>query len=96
MIQKTRVAGEITYQVVKLHRSDTAVDAGDDLLSNGNGVDMVGIQAVTQPGDTSCDLVELNALLASIYMVLSHGHTLRKLEGNLPRFLTYMAKEHGV
>jgi hypothetical protein len=32
---------------------------------------VVGVEAITQPGNPSCDLVELNALLASIWEAVS-------------------------
>lgn len=32
-----------TYEIVKLYCGDTSIDTGDNLLSNGNGVDMIGI-----------------------------------------------------
>jgi len=50
---------------------------------------MLGVEAVTQSGDTSCDLVELDTLLAAIYEEISRGFDLR--EGiYIPRFHTYM------
>lgn len=54
------------YQVIELDGGNTLVDTRDDLHGDGSSVDMVRIEAVTQPGDTSCDLVELNTLLTSI------------------------------
>ena len=35
--------GKETYEIVELYGGDTSVDTGDDLLGNGNRVDMVGI-----------------------------------------------------
>jgi hypothetical protein len=55
------------YQVVKLHSCDAAIDTRDDLLGDGDGVDVFHIEAVTQSRDTSRDLVELDTLLASIW-----------------------------
>ena len=55
-----------TYKIVQLDSSNSAIDTGDDLLSNGNRINMVHVQAVTQSGDTGSDLVELDALLAAI------------------------------
>jgi len=57
-----------TYEVVQLNSGDTLVNTRDDLLCDCCGVDMLGIQSVTQSGDTSCDLVELNTFLASVYL----------------------------
>lgn len=36
-----------THEIVKLCCCHTSVDTGDDLLCDSNGVDMVGIKAVT-------------------------------------------------
>jgi hypothetical protein len=38
-----------TYEIVKLNSGNTSVDTRDDLLGDGNGVDVVRIEAVTQP-----------------------------------------------
>jgi hypothetical protein len=54
------------YQIIELYRRDTLVDTRDDLLGNSRGVNMIGVEAVTQPRNTGCDLVELNAFLAPI------------------------------
>jgi hypothetical protein len=54
------------YQVVELDGGNTLVDARNDLHGDGSGVDMVGVEAVTQPRDTGSDLVECNTLLAPI------------------------------
>lgn len=56
-----------TYKIIKLDSRHTTVHARDDLLGNGDGVDVVGVEAVTQSRDTSSDLVELDTLLASIW-----------------------------
>lgn len=58
--------GEGTYEIVQLDSCDTTVDTRDDLLGNGNRVNVVHVKAVTEPRDTGGDLVELDALLASI------------------------------
>lgn len=55
-----------SYKIVKLNSGHTTIDTRYDLHGDGNGVNMLRVEAVTQPGDTGCDLVELNALLASI------------------------------
>ncbi len=57
-----------SHQVVKLNGGDTLVDPRDDFLGNGSSIDMVGIKSITQPGNASGDLVELNPLLAAIYV----------------------------
>lgn len=54
------------YQIIKLSRCDTTIHTRDDLLGDGNGVDMVHIKAVAEAGDTCCDLVELNAFLTPV------------------------------
>lgn len=55
-----------TYKIIELNGGDTTIDTRDDLLGDGDRVDVVHVEAITQPGDTGRDLVELNALLASI------------------------------
>lgn len=55
-----------TYQVIKLNGSDTTIHTRDDLLGDGNGVNMVGVESVTQTRYTGGDLVELDTLLAAI------------------------------
>jgi hypothetical protein len=57
-----------THKVVKLDCGHALVDTRDNFLRDGRGVDMIWVEAVAQPRDTSSDLVELNALLASICM----------------------------
>ena len=58
--------GRGTYEIIKLDGRDATVDARDDLLGYLHGVDMVRVEAVTEPGDPGSDLVELNTLLATI------------------------------
>jgi len=55
------------YQVVELDGSDTLVDTGNDLHGDCSGIDVLWVKAITEPRDTSCDLVELHTLLAAIY-----------------------------
>jgi hypothetical protein len=55
-----------TYKIIKLYRCNTLVDTRDDFLCDGSCVNMFGVEAITQTRNSSCDLVELNALLASI------------------------------
>lgn len=56
-----------TYQVVELNGGDTLVDTSNDLHGDCSGIDVLGVKAITEPRDASCDLVELHALLAAIY-----------------------------
>jgi len=56
-----------TYQVVELDGGNALVDTGNDLHGDCSGIDVLWIEAITKPRDTSCDLVELHALLAAIY-----------------------------
>lgn len=56
----------VTYQVVELDGGHAVVHTRDDLHCNGSGVDMLRIQAVAQPRYAGSDLIELNALFASI------------------------------
>ena len=57
------------YKVVQLNGGDALVNTRDDLLRNSSSVDMVGVQAITQARNASCDLVELYALLAIVYSI---------------------------
>lgn len=56
----------VTYQVVQLDGGDTLIYAIDHFHGDGCGVDMLRVEAVTEPRHTSCDLVELNTLFAAI------------------------------
>lgn len=58
-----------TYQIVQLDGAHTLVDTRDNLLCDGSSIDVLGVEAVTQPRDTGSDLVELNAFFASIYVI---------------------------
>ena len=60
-------AESITYQIVELDCGDTLVYAIDHLHGDGSRVDMLRVKAITEPRDTSCDLVELDAFLAAIW-----------------------------
>jgi len=55
-----------TYEVIEFYCGDSLVDTGYDLLSNGCGIDVFGIKAITQSGHTSSDFIKLDALLAAI------------------------------
>ena len=57
------------YQIVQFHRRDALVDTRDDFLGNGCCVDMLRVQAITKAGNTGCDFVELDSLLAIVYQV---------------------------
>lgn len=81
-----------TYEIVKLDCGHTTVDTRNDLLGDGDGVDMLRVEAVTQPRDTGSDLVELNALLASICRLDQQlGRNGASRGCDLPLFFTYMA-----
>lgn len=56
----------ITNQIIQLSRSNATIDTRDNLLSDGNGVYVVHVKAITQSRNSCCDLVELYTLLASI------------------------------
>jgi hypothetical protein len=55
-----------TDEIVELDCGHTLVDTGYDLLSDSRGIYVLWIEAITQSGDTCCDLVELYAFFASI------------------------------
>lgn len=57
---------EQAHKVIQLHSRDTLVDARDDLLGDGRGIDVIWVQAIAQSGNTCCDLVELNSLFAVV------------------------------
>jgi hypothetical protein len=79
------------YQIVKLDGGDTSINTRDDLLSDSNGVDMVGVKSVTQTRYTSSDFVELDTLLAAICLLFSGWPDRRgRLWKNIPRFFTYI------
>ena len=58
-------------QIVELCCCDTTVDTRDDLLGDGDWVDVVRIKPIAQTRDASCDFVELNALLAPVFCGIS-------------------------
>jgi hypothetical protein len=62
------VVGGFAYQVVQLDGAHTLVDTRDNLLGDSSCIDVFGVEPVTQPRDTSSDLVELHAFLAPIYV----------------------------
>jgi hypothetical protein len=71
------------------------VDTRDDLLCDLCGVDMLRVKAITQSRNTSCDLIELNALLASICMYVRVYPKVTK-QVYIPRFNTnILAKRMG-
>lgn len=57
---------EETHEIVELCCRHATIHTRDDLLGDSHGVDVVHVEAVTQPRDAGCDLVELDTLLASI------------------------------
>jgi len=57
-------------QVVKLNCGYSLVHARNDLLSDSSGIDVLGIESITQARDASRDLVELDAFFAPIYTTL--------------------------
>lgn len=65
-LHRLRWAIFITYQIVELNCGDALVNAVNHLHGDGCRVDMFWIKAITEPGDTGCDLVELDAFLAAI------------------------------
>lgn len=54
------------YEIVQLYCGDATIYTRDNLLGNSYRINMVDIQTVAQPRDTSSDFVELDALLATI------------------------------
>lgn len=64
--RQERAVRVLSYQIVKLYCGNSLVDTRDNLLCDRSCVNMVCIEAITQSRDTSCDFVELNALLAAV------------------------------
>ena len=62
---------KLTYEVIKLDCGYTLVDTRDDFLCDCCSVNMVGVEAITQSRNTSCDFVELDTLLATVWRVLA-------------------------
>jgi hypothetical protein len=71
--RRNKVRRGYTYQIIKLYSGDALVHARDDLLGDGSSIDVIRVEAITQPGNTSCDLIELDTLLASIWSKMSSG-----------------------
>lgn len=63
--------GIFTYQIIKLYCCDALVYTRYDLLGNGSSIDVVGVKAITKPGNPSCNLIELDTLLTSIWEAVS-------------------------
>lgn len=70
-LREASTVGKGTNEIIQLDGRDTSVDTANDLLRDLDGVDMVHVQTVAQPRDTRGDLVELDALLASIWADIS-------------------------
>jgi hypothetical protein len=66
-VRDGHVRSRLCGQVVELDGSDTLVHSRDDFLGNRGGIDMFAIKTVTETRNSGSDLVELNALLASVY-----------------------------
>lgn len=75
-----------TYKVIKLNSCDAAVNSGNNLLRYLHRVHMLRVEPVTKSGDSGGDLVELNALLASIWRTFSN-----QAESKLRSRYTYLA-----
>lgn len=75
----------VTDEIVELNGGDTLIDARNDLLRDGCCINVFGIKTIAQSGDTSRDLVELNAFFASICTICQSGTRyacIRTLEGH--------------
>ena len=75
-----------TYKIVQLDCGYAAIDTRDDLLSDGNRVNVLRVETVTQSRDAGSDFVELDAFLASIWWLSIAMLKKRKLSG-----CTYLA-----
>ncbi|KAH0357813.1 hypothetical protein KCU83_g235, partial [Aureobasidium melanogenum] len=65
------VCSSLGSQVIELDGVDALVDTSNHLHGDSSSVNMVRIEAVTQPRDAGCDLVELDTLLASVCEIVS-------------------------
>lgn len=80
------------YEIVQLHCGDATIYTRDNLLGNSYRINMVDIQTVAQPRDTSSDFVELDALLATIWREkLARKPTERRTK---PLGLTSLSDKH--
>lgn len=61
-----RKSKEFADQIVELDGCDTAIHTTDHLLGNLDRINMHWVKTVTESRHTRCDLVELDALLATI------------------------------
>ena len=64
---KREGARETTDKIVQLDSGNATIDAGDDLLRDGDGVDMVHVETIAKPRHPGRDLVELDTFLAAIW-----------------------------
>ena len=60
------VGGGLGSKVVELYGGNTFVDTVNDLAGDLDGVDIVLVKTVAELGDTSCDLVKFDHLLATV------------------------------
>lgn len=84
------VCSGLGSQVIELDGVDALVDTSNDLHGDSSSVDMVRIEAVTQPRHTGCDLVELDTLLASVYETVSMLQRTVARSEYIPRLYTNM------
>ena len=54
------------YQVIELDSGDALIDTRDNLLGDGSGVDVFGVQAIAQTGNACRNLVELYSLFTIV------------------------------
>lgn len=76
---RSRLLRHGTYEIIQLRGCDTPINTRNHLLGDRDGIDMLHVESITQAGNPRCDLVELNALLAPIWVELAqmgkvHGH----------------------
>lgn len=84
----------MTNQIVELNSCDTSIHTTDDLLGDLDRINMHWVKTVTKSRHTRCDLVELDTLLATIWMVVSLVDQIQcRSEGILPLFLTNIVSE---
>ncbi|KND96032.2 hypothetical protein QG37_07655 [Candidozyma auris] len=73
------VGGGLSSQVVQLDGGNSLVDSRDHSSGDGNGIDMLRVQAVAQPSHSGGDFVEAHGLLVAVSLVDVHGGRKRRM-----------------
>lgn len=83
------VGGRLGRKLVQLARRHARVDPRDDLLSDEDGLHILGVEAVAEVADPSRDLVERHGLLPAVALHHEHAALFRcYLDAHLAPVLT--------